>query len=220
MAHRALTLKYRPAGVRRPGRPGPRERGAGARAREQARRARLPVHRCARRGQDRPARASSPRRSTASAARSGELKGADPCNECTSCTEITKRRVARRRRRSTAPRTAASPTSRRCARRCASRRPAGSYRVVDHRRGAPALERRVRRAAQDARGAAAAPGVHLRHHRSAEAARHDPLAHASASTSRACRCARWPTACSTIATREASRPGRRASSRSPRARRC
>ena len=39
--------------------------------------------------------------------------------------------------------------------------------------------RRVERAAQDARGAAAARGLRLRHHRSAQAAGHDPVARAA-----------------------------------------
>ena len=47
---------------------------------------------------------------------------------------------------------------------------------VDHRRGPHALHRRLQRAAEDARGAAAAGQVHLRHHRVPQAARHHPLA--------------------------------------------
>ena len=52
----------------------------------------------------------------------------------------------------------------------------GRYKVVHHRRGAPALGRRLRRAPQDARGAAAARRVRVRDHRPAQAARHHPLA--------------------------------------------
>ena len=51
--------------------------------------------------------------------------------------------------------------------------------VYIDRRGAHAQHRRVEHAAEDARGAARARRVRARHHRSAEGAAHDPVAHAA-----------------------------------------
>ena len=103
---------------------------------------------------------------------------AEPCNECTSCREITTGRGARRGRdrRRLEPRHRRRAGAAREGPLLADRRQAPRG---DHRRGPPALGRRLRRAPEDARGAAAAPGVRLRHDRPAEAARDDPLAHAA-----------------------------------------
>ena len=78
-------------------------------------------------------------------------------------------------RRSTAPRTPASTASASCARWRATARPATASRSGSSTRSTSS-RRRLQRAAEDARGAAAARQVHLRHHRVPQDPGDDPLA--------------------------------------------
>ena len=95
--------------------------------------------------------------------------GSQPCGECSSCLEIDagpqsgrdrgRRRVAEQGRRHPRP-----------ARQRAVRAGQEPLQGVPHRRGAHAVDGLVQRAAEDARGAAAAREVPAGDHRSAEAA--------------------------------------------------
>ena len=98
-----------------------------------------------------------------------------PCNACVNCQEIT----AGQRGRRAGDRRRLQHRRRRRARDHRERAlPGGQEPLQDlhHRRGAHALHQRLQRAAEDARGAAGARQVHLRHHRSAQAAGHRAVA--------------------------------------------
>ena len=164
MSYLALARKWRAAFLRRAGRPGARARGARQRAR---RRAACTTPSCspARAASARPpSRASSPSASTARPA-----SPPTPCGECAACREIddgplrrphrSRRRLAHQGRRHA-----------RAARQRAVRADARPLQGLPDRRSAHALDALVQRAAEDARGAAAAREVPARDHRSAEAA--------------------------------------------------
>ena len=153
-----------PEDIRRAGRAGARAARAGQRARQRARAPRVPVHRHARCGQDhhRAHLRQVPQLRDAASAPSRAAV-------CASCREIDagrfvgphrgRRRLAHQGRRHA-----------RAARQRAVRAGARPLQGVPHRRGAHALDALLQRAAEDARGAAAAREVPARHHRPAEAA--------------------------------------------------
>ena len=78
--------------------------------------------------------------------------------------------------RSTRPPTVASTTPATCGRRPSSRR-SRPLQGLHHRRGPHGHHAGLQRPAQAGRGAAAAPAVHLRHHRARQGAADHPLAH-------------------------------------------
>ena len=154
MAHRALTLKYRPQVVRRPGRPGPRDRRCWCARSRSGRIAHAYLFTGARGvGKTTSARILA-KALNCERASGWHAEGRRSLQRCIELHRDHRRRFAgrlgdrrrlepRHRRRSGAAREGALLADRR---RLPRR---------DHRRGAPALERRVRRALENARGAAA-----------------------------------------------------------------
>ncbi len=97
-----------------------------------------------------------------------------PCGECAACLEIAQRKLARRPR----DRRRQQQRGRRSARHhrgLALRALERPLQDLHHRRSAHALDARLQRAPQDARGAAAERQVHFRHHRVPQDPRHHPL---------------------------------------------
>ena len=170
-------------------------RDAEQRDRERPRGPRVPVHGRARRRQDH--RRAHPRQGAQLRARARRRRRATSARTAGRSPPG----AGRRAWRSTAPPTPASTTCARSSRTCATSPRQEPLQDLHHRRGPHALEQRLQRAAEDARGAAAARQVHLRHDRSAQAARHHAVAlpalrlppHPAAPDGRA-RCARSSTA--------------------------
>ena len=136
-----------------------------------ARRPRLPVHRAARRGQDHhgPHPGQGPQLPS-------DGPTPDALRQLRRLPGHRRGRRHRRASRSTAPPTPASTTSASSATTLAFRPPAGRYKIYIIDEVHMLTDGGLQRPAQDARGAAAARQVHLRHHRACTRSRHHPLA--------------------------------------------
>ena len=162
-----------PARDVRPGhRAGPRHRAAAQRARARPGQPRLPLLRSPRLRQDHVGPHPRPQPQLRAGARRRpvrrvrQLRRAGHRGQRLHRRDRDRRRVARRCRRR--PRPAREGVLR------AGPRP---LQDLHHRRGAHGDHGRVQRPAQAGRGAAAAPALHLRHHRAREGAADDPVAH-------------------------------------------
>ena len=172
MAYQSLYRKYRPAAIRRAGRPGARDHRAAERGARRPGRARLPVLGSARHREDHD--------------RPHPRQGAQLPRPRPRRRRVRRVRELRRDRRGAVPRPlrarrGVEQQRRRHPRAHGERAPrARAHREVQgvpHRRGAHALGERIQCAAQDARGTARARGVRARHHRPGACAPHDQVAH-------------------------------------------